>query len=70
VRRTLVIVAEVNLPRPTAHLTVLDISLDGSAGRIDTDRDGLTAVGATHLDLGVPGLHLSRLKWELTVFRA
>ena len=34
---TVVIIAEVYLPRLTTHLTVLHIGLDGSAGGIDTD---------------------------------
>src|SRR6186997_347036 len=34
---TVVIIAEVYLPRLTTYLTVLYIGLDGSAGGIDTD---------------------------------
>jgi hypothetical protein len=57
-----IVVAEMDLPRPTAHLTILHIGLDGPASRIDTDRYDLPAVRALHLDLGVPGLRLGGLQ--------
>src|SRR5262245_11364606 len=53
---TVVVVAEMNLPRLTTHLTVLDIGMDGSAGGIHTDGHDFGAVGTGHLDLRVPGL--------------
>jgi hypothetical protein len=65
---TVVIVAEVYLPRPTTHLTVFHIGLDGSAGGIDTDRYDLAAVGTVHLDLGVPGLKVSGLERRFRIF--
>jgi hypothetical protein len=57
-----IVIAKVDLPRPTTHLAILYIGLDGPAGRIDTNRYDLTAVGTVHLDLGVPGIRLSGLK--------
>jgi hypothetical protein len=65
---TVVIVAEVNLPRPTTHLTVLDIGLDRFTGGVDTDRYDLAAVGTVHLDLRVPGLEVSGLERRVRIF--
>jgi hypothetical protein len=64
-----VIVAEVNQPRPTTHLTVLYIGLHGSAGRIDTNRYDFAAVGTAHLNLRVPDLNVGGLKQRVRIFR-
>jgi hypothetical protein len=57
----MVTVGNMHLPRLTAHLTVLHVGLDDPAGRIDTDRDDLAAVGTAYLGLGVPASEFSRL---------
>ena len=59
--RTVVIVANVHLPRAATHLAVLYVGLDRPTGRIDADRYGLAAVGAVHLGLDVPGILVSGL---------
>ena len=64
---TVVIVAEVYLPRLTTHLTVLYIGLDGSASGIDSDGYDFAAVGAAHLDLGVPGLNVGGLERRVRI---
>jgi hypothetical protein len=64
----MVIVTDVDLPGPAAHLTVLHIGLDGPAGGVDTNRHGLAAVGTVHLGLGVPGILVSGLRRRVVIF--
>ena len=70
VGRAVVIITDVYLPRSTTHLTVLDVGLDGPAGRIDVYGHVLPAVRAAHLDLGVPGVQLGRLERRFRIFRS
>ena len=65
---TVVVVAQVYLPRPTAHLTVLHIGLNRSAGGIDTDGYDFAAVGTAHLELRVPGLDVGGLERRVRIF--
>jgi hypothetical protein len=65
-----VIITDVYLPRSTTHLTVLDVGLDGPAGRIDAYGHLLPTVRAAHLDLGVPGSQLGGLERRFRIFRA
>jgi hypothetical protein len=65
---TVVVVAEVNLPRPTTHLAVLYIGLDRSAGGVHTDGYDFPAVGTDYVDLRVPCLDVSGLERPVRVF--
>lgn len=58
--RTVFIIGNVDLPGLATHLAILHIGLEEPAGRIDTDRDDLAAIGTSDVGFCVPSVEFSR----------